>query len=128
MMVLGVVGSVLVLGGVGFCLVGGISLLRLPDFYSRCHAAGVTDSAGAGGVLLGLCFFAPPLAIVKLVTIVGFIWLSSTVSTHALVKAAYARGLRLENPRVRDWTQATAEDSANEDRAAEDHADEEGEA
>lgn len=101
---LAIVGSVFLLGGAVFCLIGGIGLLRLPDFYSRCHAAGMTDSAGAGGILLGLCFFAPPLAIVKLLTIVVFIWLSSAVSTHALVKAAYARGIRVQNPRVRDWT------------------------
>lgn len=98
-----ILGSVFLFGGIVFCTIGGIGLVRLPDFYSRCHAAGMTDSAGAGGVLVGLCFFAPPLVIVKLLTILVFIWLSSTVSTHALVKAAYARGLRLEQPRVRDW-------------------------
>ncbi len=101
---LAIIGTVFLAGGVFFCVVGGIGLLRLPDFYSRCHAAGMTDSAGAMGILVGLCFFAEPLVIVKLVTVVGFIWLSSVVSTHALVKAAYARGIRMENPRVRDWT------------------------
>jgi len=101
---LAIVGTVILLGGVFFCVVGGIGLIRLPDFYSRCHAAGMTDSAGAAGVLVGLCFFAEPLVIAKLLTVVAFIWLSSVVSTHALVKAAYARGIRLENPRVRDWT------------------------
>ncbi len=101
---LAIVGTIVLTGGVFFVLVGGTGLIRLPDFYSRCHAAGMTDSAGAAGVLVGLCFFAEPLVIVKLLTVVAFIWFSSVVSTHALVKAAYARGIRLENPRVRDWT------------------------
>ena len=103
---LSIMGSLVVLGGVLFCIIGGIGLVRLPDFYSRSHAAGMADSAGAGGVLLGLCFFAEPLVIVKLLTIVAFIWLSSVVSTHALMKAAYARGVKVDNPRVRDWTVA----------------------
>ena len=102
--VLAIVGTIFIAGGAFFSLVGGIGLLRLPDFYTRCHAAGMTDSAGAAGVLVGLCFFAEPLVVVKLLTVVAFIWLSSAVSTHALVKAAYARGLKLVNPRVRDWT------------------------
>ncbi|MFK7988829.1 MAG: monovalent cation/H(+) antiporter subunit G [Sandaracinaceae bacterium] len=109
-----IIGSIFLFGGIVFCTIGGIGLVRLPDFYSRCHAAGMTDSAGAGGVLVGLCFFAPPLVIVKLLTILVFIWLSSTVSTHALVKAAYARGLRLEQPRVRDWVKPAPSDAAEE--------------
>ena len=116
---LAIIGAVLIAGGAFFAIVGGIGLLRLPDFYSRCHAAGMTDSAGAAGILVGLCFFAEPLVIVKLLTVVGFIWLSSVVSTHALVKAAYARGIRLENPRVRDWTQSESEAEESEPEAAE---------
>tara|TARA_B100001750_G_scaffold246157_1_gene267637 strand:+ start:4864 stop:5322 length:459 start_codon:yes stop_codon:yes gene_type:complete len=102
--VLAIIGTVFIAGGAFFSLVGGLGLVRLPDFYTRCHAAGMTDSAGAAGVLVGLCFFAEPLVVVKLLTVVAFIWLSSVVSTHALVKAAYARGVKLVNPRVRDWT------------------------
>jgi multisubunit Na+/H+ antiporter MnhG subunit len=44
----------LVLGGGFFCLVGGIGLLRMPDFYTRMHAASVTETLGAGLMLLGL--------------------------------------------------------------------------
>lgn len=44
------------LGGLFFLAVGGIGLLRLPDFYTRLHAAGITDTLGAGLILLGLCF------------------------------------------------------------------------
>lgn len=111
---LAIIGSVMLAGGVFFCVVGGIGLVRLPDFYSRCHAAGMTDSAGAAGILVGLCFFAEPLVIVKLLTVVAFIWLSSVVSTHALVKAAYARGIKLDNPRVRDWTVRPDKSAATE--------------
>ena len=44
------------LAGSMFCLIGGVGMLRLPDFYTRGHAAGVTDTLGAGLILLGLMF------------------------------------------------------------------------
>ncbi|NIR60442.1 MAG: hypothetical protein GWO02_13460, partial [Gammaproteobacteria bacterium] len=46
-------GACLALGG-AFVLIGGIGLLRMPSFFTRLHAAGVTDTLGAGLVLLGL--------------------------------------------------------------------------
>ena len=42
--------------GTFFCLVGGIGLNRFPDFYTRIHANGVTDTLGAGLILTGLMF------------------------------------------------------------------------
>ena len=98
------IGATLILVGSVFCVIGGIGLLRLPAFYSRCHAAGVTDSMGAGAILLGLCFVSTPLLAFKLMSVLAFLWLSSVASTHALVKAAYARGVRVHNPRIKDWT------------------------
>ena len=56
--------------GAGFCFVGGVGLLRLPDFYSRMHGGGVTETLGAGLILLGLMFQSGlSLATVKLVMI-----------------------------------------------------------
>ncbi|MFT5358482.1 MAG: monovalent cation/proton antiporter MnhG/PhaG subunit [Polyangiales bacterium] len=108
---LDIIATILIGGGSFFCLVGGIGLLRLRGFYSRCHAAGVTDSAGAAGILVGLCFVSEPLIAFKLLTILVFLWLSSVASTHALVKAAYARGVKLHQPRVKDWTHLAEEET-----------------
>ena len=36
-----------------FVLIGGLGLLRLPDFYTRIHAAGITDTMGAWLILIG---------------------------------------------------------------------------
>lgn len=81
--------------GAFFCVVGGIGLLRLPDFYTRVHAGGLTDTMGAGLITLGLCFQAGwNLLTVKLLLILGFLWLGSATTAHALVKAAVARGLK----------------------------------
>jgi len=49
----------LVLGGI-FCIVGAVGMLRMPDFYTRMHAASVIETLGAGLILLGLMLQAWP--------------------------------------------------------------------
>ena len=78
----------LVTGGF-FGIVGGIGLLRLPDLFSRFHAAGVTDTLGAGLILIGLMLQAGwSLITIKLVLILAFGLFTSPTATHALAKAA----------------------------------------
>jgi multicomponent Na+:H+ antiporter subunit G len=92
----------LVTGSV-FCLIGGIGIIRMPDFYSRGHAAGITDTLGAGLILLGLMFQAGlTLVSAKLVMVLFFLYVTSPTSTHALFKSAYAGGVRwdLESKRT----------------------------
>ena len=80
--------------GAGCCFVGGLGLLRLPDFYSRMHGCGVTDTLGAGLVLLGLMFQSGlSLTTVKLVMIAVFLLLAGPVATHAIARAARHSGL-----------------------------------
>ena len=91
-----IAGGFLLIGSV-FCLIGGLGLLRLPDFYSRTHAAGVTDTFGAGFVLVGLMLWAgPDQAVLKLMMVLFFMLVTGPASTHALAKAAYAGGVRVE--------------------------------
>jgi len=91
---------VFLLTGSFFAVVGGIGLLRLPDFYSRIHAGGITDTMGAGLILTGLMFQAGDwLVVFKLAMILFFLLLTSPTSAHALSKAARADGIR---PRLAD--------------------------
>lgn len=86
----------LLLGGCAFMLVGGVGLLRLPDFYARIHAAGMTDSLAAPLIVVGLALQAGwSLVTVKLLTVWVFLWISSPSSSHAVAKAAYGRGVRV---------------------------------
>ena len=82
------------LAGGGFCMVGALGLVRMPDFYTRMHAASVTET-GAGLMLLGMLLQAGmSLVAVKLVMIGLLILFTSPTATHALAKAALARGLK----------------------------------
>lgn len=84
---------VFLLGGSFFAVAGGIGVLRMPDLFTRLHAAGVTDTMGAGLILTGLMFQGGlTLVTAKLVIILAFVWFSSPVSTYALARAALASG------------------------------------
>ncbi|MCY3968960.1 MAG: monovalent cation/H(+) antiporter subunit G [Acidobacteria bacterium] len=86
----------LVIGGL-FCVVGGIGLHRFSDFYQRTHAASVTDTAGAGLMLLGLMFQGGvSMVTLKLILVLTFLLFTSPAIAHALVKAAHGHGLALE--------------------------------
>jgi multicomponent Na+:H+ antiporter subunit G len=81
--------------GCFFCIVGGLGLNRLPDFYTRGHAVGVTDTCGAGLVLIGLMFQAPDyLVLTKLIAVMVFLLVTSPISSHAVAKAAWRSGLK----------------------------------
>ena len=83
-----------IVAGSVFLLIGGIGLLRLPDFYTRIHAAGITDTMGAWLILIGLMFMAGwTLVLAKLVMLLFFLAATSPLSSHALAKAAFLRGL-----------------------------------
>jgi multicomponent Na+:H+ antiporter subunit G len=76
------------LGGL-FAVIGGIGLIRLPDFYSRMHAGGVTDTLGATLILVGLMLQAGwSLATFKVVMILFFLLVTSPTAAHALARAA----------------------------------------
>jgi multicomponent Na+:H+ antiporter subunit G len=84
----------LVAGGLA-CVVGALGVLRMPDFYTRVHAASLTDTLGAGFVLLGLMLQAGwSLVAVKLAIIGLLIFFTSPAAVHALARAAHGRGLQ----------------------------------
>ncbi len=93
--VLEILSWICLLAGGFFCIVGGIGLIRMPDFYTRMHAASVTETLGAGLLLLGLMIQAGlTLVTAKLVMIGLLIFFTSPAATHALAKAALFRGLK----------------------------------
>jgi multicomponent Na+:H+ antiporter subunit G len=84
----------LLIPGAIFCVIGGLGLLRLPEFYSRMHGAGITDTLGATLVLLGLMLEPAHWTVtVKLVAILFFLLITSPTAAYALVHAAYSDGV-----------------------------------
>ena len=105
MNVLDIVSSILLLTGVFFGLSGAIGLFKFPDFFTRVHAASVTDSIAAiliiGGLLLQTDF---DLNTAKLLFILLFLMITSPTASHALAKSARHGGL-LTLPESKDHQQ-----------------------
>lgn len=88
-------GSALVLVGAVLAVIGTVGVLRFPDFYTRLHAASVTDTAAATLAIVGMALLAPSLAIVvKLAVVWLFLFLTGPTSSHALANAAHTAGLQ----------------------------------
>ena len=93
--VLDILSWICLIGGSFFVLVGGIGVLRMPDIYTRSHAAGITDTMGALLILVGLMFQAGlTLIAVKLLFILLFLLFTSPAASHALNNTAWASGLK----------------------------------
>ena len=76
-------------------IMGGIGIHRFPDFYTRLHAVGTTDTLCAALFLFGLSMQTGfSMASVKLLLIFIFLFFSSPTATHALANAALLSGLK----------------------------------
>ncbi len=81
-------------GGI-FLLIGGIGVLRFPDFYTRMHAASLTDTMGTILILVGIMMQAGlSLATVKLASILIFLLLTGPTASYALSNTALLSGLK----------------------------------
>lgn len=97
-------------GGIFFVLAGAVGVIRLPDFYTRLHAAGMTDTLGAELILFGLILQADGWQVIaKLLLVAFFLFVTSPTATHAVAHAAYKAG---EKPLLGRWRAPSLEDEA----------------
>ena len=108
MFIVDVVSSILLFAGVFFGISGAIGLFKFPDFFTRVHAASVTDSIAAiliiGGLLLQTSF---DLNTAKLLFIWVFLMITGPTASHALAKSARHGGL-LTLPETKEKQQESA--------------------
>jgi multicomponent Na+:H+ antiporter subunit G len=103
--VLDILSWVLLCLGGGFVLVGGIGALRLPGFYTRMHAASLTDSIATILIFTGIILQAGfSLAALKLVAIMLFLLVTGPTASYALANAALQSGLQPEAAQPGDGT------------------------
>ena len=80
--------------GALFVLVGSLGVLRFPDFFSRIHATGITETVGIAFIFAGLIVeVGYSLTSLKLLIILVFVFFTSPTSSHALAKTAIHAGL-----------------------------------
>ncbi len=106
---LDIISWICLLSGSFFCFTGALGILRFPDFFSRMHAASITDTLGAGLILIGLMLQAGiGLVLAKLILILLFSLLACTTAGHSMTKAALKSGLKpeaaMKNSKVSEYT------------------------
>lgn len=89
------VAAALMVAGAVFGLLAAVGVLRLPDLYTRMHAASKAGVVGAGLVLLAMAIESGEgSVIIRAVLGILFLLLTTPVSAHLLAKAAYRAGYR----------------------------------
>ncbi|WP_322989144.1 MULTISPECIES: monovalent cation/H(+) antiporter subunit G [unclassified Hoeflea] len=97
------VSAAFLLIGSAFALVASIGLLRLPDLYTRMHAASKAGTMGSCLMLIALAIHTTDVGTMsRALAGVVFFLLTAPVSSHLLAKAAYAVGYRLHSTSVTD--------------------------
>ena len=82
------------LAGGAFGVFGGAGLVRFPDFYSRLHAGGITDTLTVLLIVAGLVLQSGlSLLTLKLLLILLFLLFTTPTATHALARAAWTGGV-----------------------------------
>jgi multicomponent Na+:H+ antiporter subunit G len=85
----------LLVAGALFSLIASLGLLRLPDLFSRMHAASKAGTVGSGLVLIAAALHAGEWTIwLKCIAALVFFVLTAPLSAHLLAKAALAAGAK----------------------------------
>jgi multicomponent Na+:H+ antiporter subunit G len=91
----GLVVAGLVAGGVVFTVIATVGLVRLPDIYSRAHAASKSETLGASLALAAAAVaVGPDPVLAKLVLLLVFVFVTGPTAAHAIARAAYEEGHR----------------------------------
>jgi multicomponent Na+:H+ antiporter subunit G len=105
--------AALILVGSAFSLTASVGLLRLPDLYTRMHAASKAGTLGSCSVLLALAVHAddPAISLRALAGVLFFLF-TVPISSHLLAKAAHSAGYRLWDGSDRDDLKTVLETGA----------------
>ena len=96
-MIFDILSWISIVTGSAFLLTGALGLLRLPDVFTRMHAAGLVDTLAMTLLIIVMAFQAGlTLVTVKLFLILLFMFFASPTSTHALAKASLDGGIKPE--------------------------------
>lgn len=89
------IGKALFAGGFFFTFLAIVGVLRFPDFYTRLHAVGKSDTLGLSLMLIGIAMQIPlSFDTLKIIFILVFIFFANPLLTHALSRSALKSGLK----------------------------------
>lgn len=87
------IAALFMLGGLVFFIGSAIGMLRLPDFYTRIHASGNSETLGSMLSFIGLMIYeGPTLTALKMAFAFIIVFIANPIGSHILSKAAYKSG------------------------------------
>ncbi|WP_147112470.1 monovalent cation/H(+) antiporter subunit G [Tateyamaria sp. syn59] len=90
----------LVFLGAAMTVAAGIGVLRLPDVFTRMHAATKVGTLGSGLIMAGAALhFADPAIILRCVLIVFFLLLTAPIGAHMIGRASLRLGITPWSPK-----------------------------
>lgn len=95
MIVLQALGLVMLLVGIGFLVLAGVGVARLPDALQRMHASTKAGTLGASLVVIGSALMLPDIRLSSVAFIIAFLLVTLPVAAQLLARAAYKSGARL---------------------------------
>ncbi len=103
------IAALFVLGGAVFFAASAVGMMRLPDFYSRIHASGNSETLGSMLAFIGLIIYeGATLTSLKMVLVFLIVFLANPIGSHILGKAAYKSGHKV-------WTLKDLKKEDNQD-------------
>lgn len=97
--------AVFALLGMGFSLVTALGLIRLPDVYTRAHAASKSATLGVMSILIGvIIYFVTEDGFFSSRVVLGilFVLITAPIGGHLIARAAYYNNVPLWKSSVRD--------------------------
>jgi len=92
--IINILGGILIIIGALATVIGLLGVFRMPDFFTRLHAASIIDTMGSMFILTGLMLYSGAnLVSLKLLLILVFILITTPAAAHALAKSALHGGV-----------------------------------
>ena len=90
-----IVGILLCLGTL-FTLIASLGILRMPDLYTRMHAATKAGTVGLASLLLAVAIAIPDITVIsRVIGTMLFIFITAPVAAHLLGKATQESGYQI---------------------------------
>ncbi|MCM3393176.1 Na+/H+ antiporter subunit G [Cytobacillus oceanisediminis] len=99
------IAAILILTGTIFSFLSAIGIIRLPDVYTRSHAASKSSTLGVLFTLFGaflFFLFADDFFSIRLLLGIFFVFLTAPISAHVICRAAYRSSVKLSKESVQD--------------------------
>lgn len=83
--------AAMLLVGVGFCVLGAVGMVRMPDLFTRMQAATKAGTLGAGFIMAAAAVhFGETGVIVRCILVIAFLLLTAPIAAHVIARAAYS--------------------------------------